>query len=849
MFLKQSKMFLIFLFLFLFKLSNNSVDAVVCPGLSEQNCYNNRCCCHFDGSSCQTGAPNACWQYFFDTVGCTSQPTCTLQTNNYNYCVNICSTLYPTDCLSAVPPRIDCRFNFTSGKCYTTNTYDLCLSKGSQAECPYQSCFWDPYINQCFYNINQVNQVFPCSYWSQQSQYAGTQACAYHGCVLINGGTCSATRNIDTTVDNSTVTINYANNVIFSSATVIPSSTLRLTVSIPFPTSAHPASVWPLDPAWPYIAVLDSRINLLSALTTMPINCSTFNLNYVNNTPVVLQSSPYSAATLKNYTINWVSAYKNLTFNSSDPVGRAAQAIFGSPRTGSNSVVSLVTMSVGSTRLQFTFQADLKALVSTCGAYGATKQISGTDTIYTIPISYIEQSSQGYSQYVEYFTVDIPTTGSAIITSSTVYLLEGFPIETTFPRTNCSTGSAYMSIEWKIIVNNIYDNTREIGPRTINDISLTSTQYPGQILNCYGDKIVDFQKQGCISSNYACYYTVTLQSSCHQITPDGLGFNLCSYANQTDKIHDVGINGNYSSGLDGLHRFFVNIYNCPRTRTDDSLCMLVVNTVNGYPDEIKSYISTLQYPDSSQGYNPWNVQTAFLSTPTSTIASITNYNLNQTNDTNLFTTQAITPIILLPSTLQSAYDLRMMNSSSQFFITPLNGIGQPFLNTGGYSQLTYQQIRPGLLNPIKNDYYNQNCTITQHCQLLPACNGIPGCDGFSVAVAYLKQLMPANGYRFSISYQVNTQSSSGPYRRLLQTPIPQEHVGFLYFDIIIPETDNADCDINQLREQFLIEEYGLQSESIHEIHYAIFDVILPLIFLWFLYYLILSSIVKTSVRV
>lgn len=298
--------------------------------------------------------------------------------------------------------------------------------------------------------------------------------------------------------DNSTST-NYAQKVIFSNPTVLTgTTTFRLTVSVPFASSSSPQFSWPQSPAWPILQILFPVAEVRPYATMILPNCSTQSQPATSPGPVRNFATTITPNTLANYVIQWINRYRNLNFNLSDPLGVAADAVYGRPLIGTQFIVSSVALSFDGTTLIYTFQADLNQLVSACSAYGASLVVNPNNRVYYIPISYEERLPNGvFTQFTILYTVVISTSGVATISTNTNYREISFPLTVTFPTTGCSSNSAQMRILWQLELRDVFDSSRIIGPRSLNDVSIRSPALPPGPNNCFGDQIVDFQIVGC----------------------------------------------------------------------------------------------------------------------------------------------------------------------------------------------------------------------------------------------------------------------------------------------------------------------------------------------------------------
>lgn len=173
---------------------------------------------------------------------------------------------------------------------------------------------------------------------------------------------------------------------------------------------------------------------------------------------------------------------------------------------------------------------------------------------YQIPLSYIEQSVNGlFSQITLEYTIDIDLNGSVTIGSSAAYRRRAFPLEIIYPTAGCGPQEARMQITYQYEIHDVFDTQTIVGPRTIDDIAMTSPVSPTPPETCYGDSITDFAFQGCSSTTFACTYSITTQSRCRSLTPDGEAFNKCSYAKDANRLADMGSDVPYPTALDAYH--------------------------------------------------------------------------------------------------------------------------------------------------------------------------------------------------------------------------------------------------------------------------------------------------------
>lgn len=750
-----------------------------CPakGNTRANCFTLRSQCHYNEtvSTCQGSAPASCAQFVDDTVGCAAQPNCVIQGYNGNRCATKCSLLSPQDCVGSFPARQECRLNYTSSpqQCYaSTANVDGCAGSANSTTCNSTACFFDPYELNCFTSLNQANSVFNCKFWSDMYS-SSSGACQYHGCVLSPSGLCIQAVATGNTADNST-SINYSRLIQFLNPQVLPSSQIfQVTVAVPFASSSRPDTAWPLSPAWPTISVLFPVTSIGSYVRTFRPSCNTYSGLRTDDPVLLLPSQSPNVAALQNFIISSVASTKTLQFNESSALGLAASNLYGQPLSNSTSLVTQVTIDSAASLVLFTVQTDLVLAVQQCAAWGASLQTTPSGRIFTLPLSYEEENPQkAYTQFTQIYTVNIPNTGTATIGVTTNYRTSAFPLETVFPTQTCAANSAAMRTTWQLEFNNVYDSTRQIGPRSITDVVIRSPASPVGPNNCFGDSVVGFQFLGCDSTQFKCSYLITVQSKCRALTSDGNAFGPCSYASAADRISDMGSDVPYPARLDRYHEFWYYTYNCPASRANDAACSIITSSSFNLPDFASGLIFASQYLTATAQANPFAVQVGVLPTPTSQLSALAVVQgvgaaspLRQF-DGNVFTQQPLTVVALLPAALQQLYDLRIRINFSNFSLISLDPFGAPLANN---ASLSFPSFKNFLLHTVKNDYDN-GCGATQRCFLLPACQGVLGCDGFSISLPLLRQLQVGNGYRFSLNYAIGLTNVDGsaPSARSLQ---------------------------------------------------------------------------------
>lgn len=764
----------------------------VAKGNTAQRCYALRAQCDWDpvANICNAGPPPTCASLDQDTVGCAARSECTVQGYNNNQCADACAQLTAQRCVGTVPIRQDCRLNYTANafNCYASTAYiDGCSNQIAGSSCTASGCYFDPYLQNCFLTQTQFKTVFPCSYFAQRSD----NACSDESCVKLADNSCVNSVTTANSADNST-SINYARKIFFLNPRVLPNSqTFQLTIGVPFATSATPQNAWPYNPSWPIFKILFPVTNVGAYAKQVVPQCSSQSDSL--SAPMTLnQVQVPNAAALQNYILSTVRASANLTFPDSASLGQQANAVYGKPLIGPSQLITSVAQTGNDTTLYFTLQRDLVTLTAQCSAFGATAQVNPTNKVYTLPISYIEQNPQNaFTQFTILYTITITNSGTVTVGTSTNYHEEAFPLQVVFPTSLCPLNQARMQISWQLELHDVFDSSRVIGPRSVSDVSIRSpASLPGPN-NCFQDKIINFQNLGCNYNGYVCTYVITTESNCRALTNDGNAFNGCAYAQDADRLADMGGNFSYPQALDAYHEFYVNNYNCPVARVNDASCALITASQFNLPDQIRATIVTSQYLENRVAINPFFVQAGFLPTPIASLGSASLVTVAPGDqfgllkyEGNLFSSQPLTVVIQLPALSVFDYDLRLMLEYDNVTFTPLDQAGVPI----GNSTLVrnFASFRSSLLYTSKTDF-DAGCGADGSCKLLPACLGVRGCDGFSIGSVQLKALVPANGYRFALNYRVDVSRVGPASRRLLQQRTSLRDAGQIFYDVVFAD--------------------------------------------------------------
>lgn len=459
-------------------------------------------------------------------------------------------------------------------------------------------------------------------------------------------------------------------------------------------------------------------------------------------------------------------------------------------------------MSYDNVKKQIVYQVSINmtTVVQQCGGVrGAFAVNTATGTTYTIPLSYVEQRIGNiFVPNTRLFTVDVTTTGVITIGAAAQFRYEANSIEVTYPQASCPAGSALQRISQNVVISDVFESNLVVAPQSINSLLQRSPLAAGNtVVNCYGDTVTQYAFVGCNRQLFTCTYSFTTQSRCRVLTSDGQAFATCAGAAASDRIADMGSNIPYPTSLDGLHRTYAYHQACV-----GSACTNTSQSALGGPDEIRTFVSTSVFQPTNIAVNPFQVQGGFLPFPTADATQfrqLTNQvstpGAVSTFDGNVFSRQPVTVAVLLPASLRQQFDLRVLINAGNTTIYPLDTNGNRVL-TSVPSSLDYSAVRNALLYTTKAT--QSQCPAGDVCNTLPACNGILGCDGFSVPVAQLVSLMPANGYGFETSYRVNLPGQPIATRRRLLAEDPEStsdpNDGRVYFRIRINEDGTVTID-------------------------------------------------------
>jgi len=720
--------------------------ADVCSNQPQGNlaaCYTNRASCHYSlaTNACTNPAPINCVQFLSDQTGCTASTfNCTFNTSNQQ-CIAKPGSCGLINTTLACSQRSDCQWFNNTCKPGTT----ICGNTTSFAICSASSCLWDPYLSQCFDDLSEVTVINPCSSWSSYPQ--PNTACAFHGCQLdVTGYICmnagSFTGNITAVTD--TFSPLFVNPIVIQA-----SYTFEVQVWIPNQIRLYPAY-------WVYISIGGGIAGYSNDGAFKPSIC-----NDVKSYNQTIGPPQYTAVAdpvgLQNYFNSWVTTYGSLNFSaaSNATFGSVLASVIGPLNTGPGLFVRNVAIDPTGNYYINTVSGYIPTLLQNCSAYGATALYTTTGIYISFPLVVAQRSYlNSYIESDTNFYIIIPTTGVITTGASSSYQPSISRTEVLSVTSNCPAGQAREVYTYLLSEGAVYDGYY-VGPRNISDILWTSPIYNNTLENCYNETVTSLTPLGLFNSAYLIKFTS--QTACRPIAADGLAFNLCSRALDTDRIALMGGNFSFPSSLNGKHSVYINNYRCPGTANflnGYAGCTLAVQTPTGAPDEYPIFLSLLIYPQTTVNVQ-YSVTFGLLPTPTDlNIGDLEILSISTSTGTNITATDTynaamrwngvITPVIEMLASLTNIATLII--DITQFSITPTDPYGVPI---PGGRILYWGDVAPYMLyvpSIAKIDLYCTTCTI------LPVTVNITSTDGFAIPVLSLRGLSPGNGYLFNFNY-------------------------------------------------------------------------------------------------
>ncbi len=512
---------------------------------------------------------------------------------------------------------------------------------------------------------------------------------------------------------------------------------------------------------WPIITTLAQTSNLTQYYNVQNISCSSYSS--------AAAAGPVPFLALTNYpitTANVQANFNNFQFANDNSTGTYLQKTLGYASVGSGPGYLVKSVTSDGVYIYWALSFDLTQLVQNCAGRGVSVSSNSQGRTYFVPVSLLDKTVTGIYQSQQNFYITVPTSGTITISDTAVYKLRGYVIEVTYQQSTCAAGSLKQFITYQYDVQNVYDPSKQVGPRTAADVFLRNPN-TNALTNCYGDAVNNYVFMGCNTATATCSYQIQTVTRCRVATLDGNAFNFCNASSNADRIADMGSDLPYPASLDTSHSLYINTYTCPSSTSTG--CVLTNQNSANNADVVSATIKDSSYTTGTTvTQSPFTVQAGFLATPTSgvTTFSALSYsngtNGTQAFDGNLFVGQPVSLMILMPSALQATYDLRLNVASTNFTIYALDTQGNRISNAV-IPSIDFTALQNSLLYSPKNTYDNTAvCGASgAYCAKLPACNAILGCDGVSFSSTILKSLLPANGYQFVMSYRIGLPNANG----------------------------------------------------------------------------------------
>lgn len=565
----------------------------------------------------------------------------------------------------------------------------------------------------------------------------------------------------------------------FVNAQVLPDTDIfQLNIIAPFVFTASSSA----SPAWPLVQILGNPTGSSSALSLRAYSesnssvCSSFNSSQYSE-PAPFQNG-FTPAAMTSSLRSIVDSTKRLDFDTSTAIGLALFRSLGRMRQG------LVTsVAYDGSNFNFSVRVNLTRAVQECGASrGVSLTYQSDGQTYALPISYVEHRPGSFSRSSIEYRIKFSLTGQVTIGATAQYRRAFYTTSASTERSDCPTGSARLLVNNTLLVRDVLDPAIFIAINASVPRFAANFGFAG-VTNCYADSLAFTETLGCDRSAQTCAFNIGLLSQCRQLKDDGLAFSQCDRGPPAQREADVGPNNAYPVQLDGVHNVFVSLRSCPvgGGGGGGAACKPAELSPSGAPDLYSTVVKTSAYLAQSVAANPFSVAVGFLPTPNSpqsafqllsTAGSSSSSSSGQFGqvrqfDGNVGANQPATVAVLLPVALRTLYDLRLQLLNCSVVALDAEGRRLGFDSNGSplpeYSAKTsalYREFANALLYTAK-DEFDAGCGARQSCFLLPACENSIGCDGFSVPVQQLRNLLPGNGYGFSVTYRIGLTNADG----------------------------------------------------------------------------------------
>lgn len=742
----------------------------------EANCPSFGCVWDADYGDCM--APPAAVDCSTHTtlVACTGDAACTYNSLN-GKCYNTlaaCSSLSQVNCSR----RSDC--SWTGSAC--DDTPSGCGVHATGIACLDNNCFWDYYTTsrdpatgmsgggQCYQNLQEVNLLFSCSHWSGYPYTSLSQpACSSHGCAQ-TGATCGAVTSGSETADNTGYTL---------------SATIGYSIVNPHvPVQAGPLRfiadfVVPMSTFWSFASPRHHAI-LIGAPTTAlqlapflagPGPCTSLGAA-MPAYEIVAYADP---AALQTYFTTRTTATGTLAlFNDTGNADQnAVRGMIGTWAYG------FTTTTIPSSDLHIRLNGALDAWVTDCT--DVTRTITPTYTLYDVPLTIVQRSASGTIGSTQRFAITVGTSGTVQVSATSRVAMSATLEDVRTVRASCPAGQRLM--RWDVVLSftNAYDTTQRVGLRTAVDVQMETPE--GEKNNCFGTQATAVTPPtSCPSA--VCVTRVSFETRCTPMPLDGTAFQLCSNQLAAARIIDMGSDIAYPTAWNYKQTFFIKPHSWDATIgiTDPDASPVGQDPTGVVPDEVPVTINTAFYPDANLTY-AFEVRGGLLPTPDAPFSE--RLELSSANGTSvidlrnrqLFFERTLTLLIwIVDPDQRGTFVLHLHLPSLRIYA--LSATGAPL----GLTPLTWDDIESSTQRSPRDDVCPTTCT---------ALATVPGSDGFAIPVTLLRALLPANGYRVVMDYNITwPEIEATRRRRLLQ--VLENELGTLEMSFLVPDAPPVD---------------------------------------------------------
>jgi hypothetical protein len=741
-----------------------TVCSAATPG-SQADCYTHRTTCHYDpfATSCYTGAPTTCEQFYLDTVGCAQVVGCAVNSNNAQcYSVPASCTTLTTGVLCS--QRSDC--SWSGSACLSTPVAGSCATHTTGASCQAASCFWDTAVPggpRCFFNLQEVTRELPCGTWSNYGQTTA-YVCGMHGCAY--------TANLCFTIDSGALNVDSG----YAATASVRYSTIN-TAILPHSTTFTTQVVMSMSDFFkPMTPVYHS---IVLGYPTYPGSlqygaCTSVQSEPAFGTPL-LPSTYLDQPGLVTRFVSRVQSAHDMTFGNADALDAAVTSAIAQWRVAGTSVIHRIDMLDGLLNVGASMQFDLDWCVNTCGC---GKEVFPTYTQYEVPIGVLSRTNgDNVAAAVRNFTVSIYTYGSVQVSANSNNPFHVSIMPSTTSAANCPAGQQQRLWSIRATFDGVHESGRIVGLRSLADVSMVATgtaQTVGAPTNCFGSEPYEvIPPTSCVSGS--CTTEIKFRTRCVPITSDGEALNLCSHQLPQDRMFEMGGDVAYPTNLNYLHSY----YQRPKSwlASLGALGDPSPVPVGQDPSGVAADLVTITLNDAVLPTAFTNLTLTatfgFATTPDAMFGSSASFIELMNGETGigtgidernrqLYFSKTITPVVFLPTLVErQTFGLNIDLATLRIYALSSTGaqIGTSFLAWSDIAPMVIRSPRQGLVG----------CSTC----VMPAIatyQGYIGIDAFSVPVAVLRALLPANGYRFEF-FWLATLPSVGlapPGRRLLQ---------------------------------------------------------------------------------